>query len=291
MRKEISPGAKLCYARLAQYAGADGVCNPKQETLATAIGVSARTVRDYIRELEDNNLIETAQIGLNCANHYYFLEHEWQESALRRVATSADPERQNPAAPERQNPAAPHKYKENQFKEDIHIGVHPSSSQGLSDSGLNGLGLTRMNVQPPTLEEVLSFGISMKISEETCRNFWDFYEGQHSVDPSGLKFWVTSGGAVVTNWKAKLRSFKSQAHQKQNSTPASRIPKTEPAWARRNQLKDELDRLNEEWRMHPANKTGHGERPAMEPTAEQKANFLSVEKRIHEAEVEIRKIR
>jgi Helix-turn-helix domain len=47
-RREISKGAKLCYARLAQYAGQDGACFPKQCTLASELGVSERTVNNYI---------------------------------------------------------------------------------------------------------------------------------------------------------------------------------------------------------------------------------------------------
>ena len=76
-RREISQGAKLCYARLAQFAGEDGLCYPKQTTLASELGVAERTVRDYIRELEESNLIESVQNGLRRANDYYFLDHHW----------------------------------------------------------------------------------------------------------------------------------------------------------------------------------------------------------------------
>lgn len=71
----ISGGAKICYARLARYAGENGYAFPKIETLAEAIGVSERQVRRYITQLEEINLIEVKQIGFGRANRYYFLEH------------------------------------------------------------------------------------------------------------------------------------------------------------------------------------------------------------------------
>src|SRR5688572_3926181 len=45
MRQKISPGAKLAYARLAQYAGKDGQCYPSQKDLADELGVGERMAR------------------------------------------------------------------------------------------------------------------------------------------------------------------------------------------------------------------------------------------------------
>ncbi len=78
-RTEISQGAKLCYGRLAQYAGKDGECFPKQRTLARELGVSTRTAREYIRELEKFHLLESERPGLGMANRYFFLDHPWVE--------------------------------------------------------------------------------------------------------------------------------------------------------------------------------------------------------------------
>jgi hypothetical protein len=80
-RYEISQGAKLCYARLAQYAGKDGSCYPSQESLSAELGVSERTVRDYIGELKQEKLIDVKQRGLQHANEYFFLVHPWMELA------------------------------------------------------------------------------------------------------------------------------------------------------------------------------------------------------------------
>jgi hypothetical protein len=79
-RVELSPGAKLCYARLCQFARkADGVAYPGQKTLATELGISGRQVRRYLKELEKCNLIAIEQIGRTCSNRYRFFRHSWQE--------------------------------------------------------------------------------------------------------------------------------------------------------------------------------------------------------------------
>lgn len=78
-RNEISCGAKLCYARLAQYSGQNGRCFPRQATLALEMGCVERQVRRYLAELEQHNLIETNQPGLQKPNSYQFLWHEWIE--------------------------------------------------------------------------------------------------------------------------------------------------------------------------------------------------------------------
>src|ERR1700728_1046705 len=79
-RKEMSPGHKLCYARLTQYAGRNGIAFPKQETLAHELGVSVRQARRYLEELESNfNLLESVQRGKRTSNEYHFLHHRWMD--------------------------------------------------------------------------------------------------------------------------------------------------------------------------------------------------------------------
>lgn len=111
-RAEISQGAKLAYARLAQYAGERGKCFPKQRTLATELGVSERTVRDYLRELVEFALIESEQRGLKKSNLYFFLDHPW----IYEGQPSSGQDRQKSSAPERQETSAPYA-KENQQEE------------------------------------------------------------------------------------------------------------------------------------------------------------------------------
>jgi hypothetical protein len=91
-RTEISQGAKLCYARLSQFAGKDdGVCIPAQDALAAELGVDSHQARRYICELERLGLIEIVQRGLQQSNGYRFLAHPWMEFARKR-ADSPDPD-------------------------------------------------------------------------------------------------------------------------------------------------------------------------------------------------------
>jgi len=85
-RSEISQGAKLAYARLAQYSGKAGDCFPKQETLGLQLGVSERTANEYIRTLVKFRLIEKQRRGLCKPNRYYFLDHPWMHDGQLKNA-------------------------------------------------------------------------------------------------------------------------------------------------------------------------------------------------------------
>ena len=78
---DLSPGSKLCYARLCQYAGADAVAWPAQETLAAELGCSEREARRYLKELAKAGLIEVERRGLGKPNRYRFLNHPWISAA------------------------------------------------------------------------------------------------------------------------------------------------------------------------------------------------------------------
>ena len=88
-RPELSHGAKLCYARLCQFAGSKGMCYPKQNTLATEIGVSERQVRTYISELMKHALLEKKKSGKKNLNQYVFPLHDWMD--VNRQDSSALP--------------------------------------------------------------------------------------------------------------------------------------------------------------------------------------------------------
>lgn len=108
-RGEISPGAKLCYARLAQFAGKDGECFPAQATLASEIGSGERQIRRYLSELEEEELIHSIHVGLNQPNRYRFLWHPWMEEGKGLKKESPDgrgkgrPDRTHMSTPERTN--------------------------------------------------------------------------------------------------------------------------------------------------------------------------------------------
>ncbi len=67
---KISPGAKLAYAMLLKYAWEKDFCYPGQETLAKEMGVSDRSVRTYLQELEAEKFINIKQQGQGRPNLY-----------------------------------------------------------------------------------------------------------------------------------------------------------------------------------------------------------------------------
>ncbi len=66
----LSVGAKLAYAMLLKYAWTDDACFPGQQKLAGDIGAGERSVRTYLKELEDANFLEVTQRGLGRTNLY-----------------------------------------------------------------------------------------------------------------------------------------------------------------------------------------------------------------------------
>lgn len=67
---KISPGAKLTYATLLSYAWHNDYCFPGQERLAEDMGVSDRSVRTYLKELEEAHLLTVQQRGQGKPNLY-----------------------------------------------------------------------------------------------------------------------------------------------------------------------------------------------------------------------------
>ena len=68
--KNLSVGAKLAYAMLLKYAWTDSAVYPGQQTLAVDMGAGERSVRTYLKELEDAKLLEVEQRGLGKTNLY-----------------------------------------------------------------------------------------------------------------------------------------------------------------------------------------------------------------------------
>ena len=67
---KLSVGAKLAYSMLLKYAWSDDACFPGQQKLATDMGAGERSVRTYLKELEDANFLEVTQRGLGKTNLY-----------------------------------------------------------------------------------------------------------------------------------------------------------------------------------------------------------------------------
>jgi hypothetical protein len=76
-RPELTLGAKVTYARLAQFAGRKGVAIVRRSALATKLASSERSVGTYLTELIDAGLIEGSRPGLGQPNQYRFLDHAW----------------------------------------------------------------------------------------------------------------------------------------------------------------------------------------------------------------------
>ena len=68
--KSLSVGAKLAYAMLLKYAWSDDACFPGQQTLADDMGSSERSIRSYLKELEEQSLLDVNQRGLGKTNVY-----------------------------------------------------------------------------------------------------------------------------------------------------------------------------------------------------------------------------
>ncbi len=68
--KDLSVGAKLAYATLLSYAWHNDYCYPGQEKLSVDMGVSDRSVRTYLKELEKGGLLAIKQKGLGKTNEY-----------------------------------------------------------------------------------------------------------------------------------------------------------------------------------------------------------------------------
>lgn len=76
-RPEVSPGAKLAYARLTRYAGEEGVAWPHLCELGVQLGVGEEQAGRYVRELAKHALIHIERMGLSHPNRYHFLDHPW----------------------------------------------------------------------------------------------------------------------------------------------------------------------------------------------------------------------
>jgi hypothetical protein len=66
----LSPGAKLTYAMLLKYAWQNDSCFPGQDRLARDMGVTDRSVRTYLQELEREQFVAIKQRGLGKPNLY-----------------------------------------------------------------------------------------------------------------------------------------------------------------------------------------------------------------------------
>ena len=143
----VSPGAKLCYGRLARYAGERGVCWPLQCDLARELGVSVRNVRRYLQELQSEFFIRARQRGLNRSNEYEFLWHKTFEGSERTNASA--PEKPKSSAPERPRLSAP-SIRESFFSESTTTAESAGVVGAVARRGKRGLS----RIQPDDAAEI-----------------------------------------------------------------------------------------------------------------------------------------
>jgi biotin operon repressor len=67
---KISPGAKLTYTMLLSYAWQNDYCFPGQERLAHDMGVTDRSVRTYLQELQGKGFLTIRRQGQGRPNIY-----------------------------------------------------------------------------------------------------------------------------------------------------------------------------------------------------------------------------
>lgn len=88
---DLTPAAKMTYAMLLSYAWQNDYCFPGQERLAGDIGVSDRSVRTYLKELEEKGLLSIRQQGQGKPN-LYTLD---LQAKLLITGKTAKPDRKN----------------------------------------------------------------------------------------------------------------------------------------------------------------------------------------------------
>lgn len=79
----LCSGAKLCFGRLCWHVNENGECFPSRETLASEIGVSESSVRDYLKQLEDQGFIRRIRNGPH-VNDYEFSWTDVLEASIKR---------------------------------------------------------------------------------------------------------------------------------------------------------------------------------------------------------------
>jgi len=117
-RTDLSHGAKLCCARLIQYAGKDGRAFPKLPTLAEELGMSVRAVQRFIAELESLDLIQTHRRGRGQSNLYLVDKSILIHSTHFDTPEVAHPDTPKVAHPDTPEVSYPYRRKEN-FKKEI----------------------------------------------------------------------------------------------------------------------------------------------------------------------------
>lgn len=103
-RPETSHGEKIVYARLATYAGKNGVAWPSEYTLSKSVGMSRPQVQTILGSLKNRHMIREVGRGKRGVCKYEFLWHpwieEWRQTNLTSQVTWLEPAK--PVSPDSQ---------------------------------------------------------------------------------------------------------------------------------------------------------------------------------------------
>ena len=96
--QNLSPGAKIAFGMLCQFAGKDGKCYPGQDKISEKMGVSSRQVINYLNELKEERYIKTSRKGMGKSNSYVFLwKKTWKDPSLIKVNDRSHQEVKDPS--------------------------------------------------------------------------------------------------------------------------------------------------------------------------------------------------
>lgn len=122
---DLSPSAKLLWARLAQYAGKDGKAYPSIAALADDLNLKERQVQNLLADLKKKGFIESRKGPRN--NSYYFLLHSCLIKGIKQNIALEDAKK---CLSDTQEIAPKETKKKNQRKETTkkNVGRRPSFS-------------------------------------------------------------------------------------------------------------------------------------------------------------------
>lgn len=121
-RTDLTTSAKLCFGRLAQYAGKNGLCFPSLKQLSEGLGVSEATAERAIKDLISANLIEKkspagVQKLMHIHNTYTFV---WSDSFLESPSDEvSEPSKLGCGFPQNEGNKKENHEKENHNKKQI----------------------------------------------------------------------------------------------------------------------------------------------------------------------------
>ncbi len=198
----LSPGAKMLYGRLAQYAGKDGTCFPAQDTLAYELGIGRRQVIRLLKELEDLKFIQVEKpSGLqklkHSTNRYAFLWHDIFSTSGSDINVTSGHD---------VNVTSYKGTEENQKEQEIHK---------------ESKARTKKPFSPPSLTDIQAYCLERKNQIDPQR-FLSYYESNGwRVGKNPMKDWK----AAIRNWESRNGDYDGANRKVSDHEPDSRFTK------------------------------------------------------------------